>query len=333
MSGTCRAFVLAAGFGTRLKPLTAHLPKAMVPVCGVPMLDWSLAYVGRHGLGPAIVNAHHLADQVVAHVAAHHPGASVSVESPEILGTGGGLKRVEAELGDRFVVVNADVLTTINLKALIGCVPAGGAAMALRPHPDAERYGIVAADATGVISKVRDITTAKPHGIVRLDTHFTGIHAMHHAMLEDAEPGFSCIVRTAYKTRVPRRLVRGLRSDRTWLDVGDPSAYLAANLTVLRDEERFALDPLEHARWARLGERTTGRARAKVQTRGSFWVGAGARVGGGTVLEDSIVGAGAVVAPGTHLTRCVVHDGVRVPAGDHTDGVWFAGGWLPVEVQ
>ena len=59
-----QAFVLAAGFGTRLRPLTTLKPKPLVPVCGVPMLSYALALCARHGLSPVVVNAHHLADQL-----------------------------------------------------------------------------------------------------------------------------------------------------------------------------------------------------------------------------------------------------------------------------
>ena len=86
------AFVLAAGFGTRLRPLTEVVPKPLVPVCGVPLLSWSLALCAHHGMRRVIVNGHWLPDALTPW-AGEHEGCHVtlSIEQPEILGTGGGL--------------------------------------------------------------------------------------------------------------------------------------------------------------------------------------------------------------------------------------------------
>lgn len=314
------AFVLAAGLGTRLRPLTDHRPKPLVPVCGVPLLAYSLALCQKYGLTDVIVNAHHLAPQIEAW-AGEREGVrvTVSTELPEILGTGGGLKRVQGLLAERFVILNGDVLQDVDLRALLEQVPDGGGALVLRPNAeDAEKYGHVSADATGTVVRMREFAAAAPQGEVAGDTHFTGIHAMHRGLLDDAEAGFSCILRTAYTRRIGRRLVRGVRYAGPWLDIGDPEGYLATNLAVLRGELRFALDP-----FARAGSVPDG-----VQVRGRAWVGPGARIAPGAVLEDAVIGAGATVGP-VHVRRSVVWDGVTVD-GDLDGAVAHDGGVLQV---
>ncbi|TNE87909.1 MAG: nucleotidyltransferase family protein [Deltaproteobacteria bacterium] len=319
-----QAFVLAAGFGTRLQPLTHHRPKPLVPVCGIPMLRYTLAHAARHGLRTAVVNAHHLHDQVEAWAGAHD-GVDVEVvsELPDILGTGGGLRNVRDRLAERFVVLNGDILHDVDLGALLARVPAGGAAMALRPD-EADRYGVVAADATDTVVQLVSVAEADAEGPVDRSTHFTGIHAMDRAALERVPDGFACIVRTAYKQLVPARSVRSLRHEGLWLDVGDPAAYLAANRAALRGDLPLALDPFAEAAHGRTTTGEVGTPRG-ARIAGTAWIGAGATVRGAS-LTDTVVGVDAVVPEGTELRGCVVWDGVTVPAGSWTDTIFLPDG-------
>ncbi len=315
-----RAFILAAGFGTRLRPLTTHRPKPLVPVCGHPLLDWQLASCRAHGIHSVVVNAHWLPEQIEAwaeRTRVAEPGLTldVSVETPDILGTGGGLKAVEDQLAERFVVLNGDVLHAVDLTALLDAVPEGGGALVLRPHPeDADRYGHVSADQTGTVVQMRDFARTEPEGAVADDTHFTGIHAMHRGLLDDAHEGFSCILRTAYTARIARRVIAGLRYTGPWLDIGDPAAYLDTNLAVLRGEVPLPLDPFVTAD-ARLSRRTG-------HPNGAAWVGRGARIHPDAVVRDAVIGAGASIGPVT-IERSVVWDGVTVTT-DLTDQIAYA---------
>ena len=322
------AFVLAAGFGTRLRPLTAHRPKPLVPICGVPALAYSLALCAQHGFRDVIVNAHHLGDQLDAW-AGEHEGCQVRIrqEQPDILGTGGGLKAVEHELAERFVVLNADVLHVIDLSALMAAVPDGGAAMSLRAYlDDARPYGVVAADASGTVVQLTSLATADAEGWVRDDTHFTGIHAMDRSVLQHVPEGFACIVRTAYAQLVPQRRVRGVRTASLWRDAGDPAALLKANLDVLRGALSLAIDPFHRAAWgAQCGP--FGAIPEGVEIVGNCWVGPGADVGPGTRLENCVIGAGARVPAGADLREVVAWDGTTTPtmlrrAIVHDGGVW-----------
>lgn len=324
------AFVLAAGLGTRLQPLTLHRPKPLVPVCGVPMLAYALALCHRHGLDRVVVNAHHLAEQLQVWEGVHEGvDVRISVESPEILGTGGGLKLAAPHLAERVAVVNADVLCDVDLRALLDAVPDGGAALSLRPH-EVEVYGPVLADSTGTIVKLRHHASTDPVGDVADDTHFTGIHALHRSVLGRVPEGFACIVRSAYKQMVGERRLRGVRHEGLWLDVGDPAAYLSANLAVLTTAVPLPLDPFPRAAFATGPRGQVGQCPPGVTVTGSAWVGAEAALGRGVVLQDTVIGERALVAPGAELTRCVVWDGARVPAGSWRNAIFFEGGYLPV---
>jgi mannose-1-phosphate guanylyltransferase len=319
------AFVLAAGFGTRLQPLTHHLPKPLVPVCGVPMLAWALASCRQHGLDRALVNAHHLAEHLRAWRGVHEGvEVDVVVEHPDILGTGGGLRAVRDRLAERFVVVNGDTLADVDLAALRDRVPGGGGCMALRPHPaDArEKYGIVAYDDAGLVTDLKGMARAVPHGAEHHDAHFTGIHGLDRAALDLVPPGPACIVRTVYVQLVPERKVQASLHAGLWLDVGDVSAYLDANLAVLRRQAELPLDPWSRADVAQVAGTSTTRDGGVLD--GPVWLGRDVRVTG--TVRESVLAPGVVVPANAMLDGCVVWEGAQVPPGVWRRTVFFPGG-------
>lgn len=329
-----RVFLLAAGLGTRLRPLTSRRPKPLVPVCGRPMLDYALAHARAHGLGPVVVNAFYLADQVVAWAEKQGGDVVVSVEAPDVLGTGGGMRQAQQLLADRFVALNADTLCDVNLSALIAALDDADAALALRPLAPGETYGEVRVDAEGVISKLAEHRQIPPVGAERPGTHFTGVHALRRTLLDVLPPsGASCVVRQGYAKVLHERRIVGLLHPGLWLDVGDPELYWLTNQQVLSGALRLPLDPLPDAAWAQVGARQIGGPEAvvggdKVKAEGPFFIGqgvvfegdahvgpgtilgAGARVGAGARLEGVVVWDGAVVQPGAHIRRAVVYDGL-----------------------
>ncbi len=114
-----------------------------------------------------------------------------------------------------------------------------------------------------------------------------------------------------------------------WLDVGDPAAYLEANLAVLDGEVTLALDPFPRAGWSRRADGREHGTRPDAALAGPGWIGTDARVDG-AALTRSVIGAGASVPAGSALTDCVVWDGVAVPAGRHARTVFHPGGALPL---
>jgi NDP-sugar pyrophosphorylase family protein len=265
------------------------------------MLDQALALARQHGHHKVLVNAHFLWEQVAAWCESR--GVSLQVELPEILGTGGGLRAARDRLEDRVVVLNADILTDIDLSALLAAVPAGGAAMALGTDPAVAARAPVLADPSGTLVKLRDLVPEQPGGVP--GTHFTGIHALDKDVLTLVPDGFACIVRSAYLDLVPARRVQTTRHAGLWVDIGTPAEYLRANLDVLAGRVKPPVDP-----WTR-GTRGTG----------GCWIGEGVDLRG--TAEASVLGDHAVVPEGAVLRRCVVWDGVTVPEGTHEDCILY----------
>ena len=333
-----RAFVLAAGLGTRLRPLTLHRPKPLLPVCGVPVLEQALALCARHGIRDVVVNAHHLAGQVRAFVERQAVArVHLQVEAPEILGTGGGLRAARGRLDDPFAVVNGDVLCDADLGDLLALAAEDGveAVLLLRRSPDAARLGVVAADERGVVTRLADVARIEGPD-PPADTHFTGIHAMRRTVLAHVPQGPACIVRTAYKVLVPLGRVRARLHPGTWVDVGDPASYLDACTEALAGRLALPLDPRRlAAAWTGPDGAAGGSGDLDLSDGAvlipPYWIGPGATVeAGATVGPWAVVGGGARVRAGARLARSVAWDGVEVPTDVPERAVVHDGGVLVV---
>src|SRR5438552_8545786 len=151
-----KAMVLAAGLGTRLRPLTDTLPKPLLPVAGRPLLEWNLLILKRHGITEVIINLHHLGEQIVR---ALRDGARLGLRlayshEPTLQGTGGGIKQATPFLKDGpFLVLNGDTLSDCDLTALIAAHRVSGAlaTLAVRDDPEAASWVPVTLDVRGRI--------------------------------------------------------------------------------------------------------------------------------------------------------------------------------------
>jgi mannose-1-phosphate guanylyltransferase len=230
MTQMASAMILAAGLGTRLKPLTDILPKPLVPVGDRPMLAHVIERVRSGGCAPIVVNAHHHAG-VLARVCAEL-GATVSREDDDLLGTAGGLARGRSLLGGGDVLVhNGDVLASAKLTELLEAHRTTGSAATLLVVPRAAGEGNVGFDERGHVVRLRKETFAPGESS---GGEFTGIHVVSERV---ALPERGCMVGDVYMPRL-----RGKISDlcvysaSEFVDVGSPAGYLAANLAWLASQ-------------------------------------------------------------------------------------------------
>jgi len=143
-----KAMVLAAGQGTRLRPVTDRMPKALVPVAGRPMIEFALLLLRRYGVREIVINLHHFGAQVEDHLG---DGRRFDVNiryshETELLETGGGLLKAKPYLQDgTFIVINTDALIDVDLAAVLNHHRQNQAAvtLVLRPDADADRYGSI----------------------------------------------------------------------------------------------------------------------------------------------------------------------------------------------
>ncbi|HET8643281.1 MAG TPA: nucleotidyltransferase family protein [Pseudonocardiaceae bacterium] len=178
-----KAFLLAAGLGTRLRPITDEVPKCMLPIGGMPLLDIWLDALAKAGVSEVLVNLHHLADLVRAHLATRPGTPRVRlVEEPHLLGSAGTLLANRGFVAgeDMFLAVNADNLTDFDLRILIDAHREGGAVatLSLFQAPDPTRCGIVEVDGDRVVGFAEK--PAHPKG----DLANAGIYAFHPGVLD-----------------------------------------------------------------------------------------------------------------------------------------------------
>jgi NDP-sugar pyrophosphorylase family protein len=231
-----RAMILAAGFGTRLRPLTLTLPKPLVPVADRPFIEHLFALLQAGGIREVVINLHHLGALVERHVGdGGRFGLAVRYSrEAEILDTGGGIKHAEPLLaGAPFLVANADSLLEVSLAALWDFHRAHGgiATLALRADPDAARYGLVEIDAAARIRRIVGQPPGDGGGEGLRGLMFPGMHVLEPAIFAHMEPGraFS-ITRTTYPSLIAGgHALFGFETTARWVNIDTPDAVEAAD--------------------------------------------------------------------------------------------------------
>ena len=155
-----RAMILAAGFGTRMRPLTNTIPKALAPVAGRPIIEYALLFLKSRGIEEVVINIHHLGNKLRETLGDGSSYGLQIVYSPEdpILDTGGGIKKAQAFLeGEPFLVLNSDTILDFDLAAFLAAHRQAKTigTLLLRPNPDPEQYGIIQTDRKGAIRRIR----------------------------------------------------------------------------------------------------------------------------------------------------------------------------------
>lgn len=226
-----KAMILAAGLGTRLRPLTNTIPKALLPVAGTPLIVWNLLLLKRYGFHDVVINLHHLGPMIQQ---ALGDGSRFGLRiiyshEPVILGTGGGLKQAEPHFsGEPVLVVNGDTLFELDLERLCSFhrQRRAAATLVLREDPDAERWGLVE---VGSENRILRITGRGGEGSAGAARMFAGIHILHPRLLRDVPKGEPSSIIDAYVRAIQQgEPVLGYDLDGYWSDVGTPERYALA---------------------------------------------------------------------------------------------------------
>jgi len=316
-----RALVLAAGLGTRLRPLTDVAPKPLLPVTGLPILGHTLQQLAAVGCEAAAVNLHHRGDQIRQRFGDSFAGMPlVYSEEPELLGTLGALHPLKDFLSgaDMVLLINGDSLCRWPLKKLIRRFQADAALATLlftSQAPPADFGGGVGIDRSGRILSFRP--NDPENGEVVRRHVFAGAHVISPRLLERIGPGKSDIVHGLYIPLLaePEGKLTSLVTDRSWHDLGTPQRFLEGVVDWAR-----AGWPERLWRQAWISPEAVVEPGAKVR-RSAIEAGSkvgegalversvllpGSRVGKGSVVRESILGFGAAVPPGTWVERRII---------------------------
>jgi mannose-1-phosphate guanylyltransferase len=324
-----QAVILVGGEGTRLRPLTSAVPKPVVPLVDRPMMVYMLEWLRGHGIDDVIMSCGFKATKVREVLG---DGSQLGirlrfVEEPDPRGTAGALKFAEQLLEGRFLMLNGDVLTDIDLTVQIAQHASTGATgtLALVPVTDPSSYGLVRLREDGAVEEFLE----KPSADTVLDTNLisAGAYVLERSVLDLVAPDRNVsIEREVWPALVDHGLYGFVDDGAYWIDVGTPERYLQATFDILEGKVRtgvveklgpgyLSVDPTAQVAGravppAIVGPRARIAAGAHV---GSLAVLAeDVSVGAGSVVERAVLMRGAIVGHGCVLRDCIVGPGARI---------------------
>ncbi|MBO0858646.1 MAG: NDP-sugar synthase [Chloracidobacterium sp.] len=287
-----KAMILAAGFGTRLWPLTVGRTKPAIPFLNRPLIAYTIEYLKRFGIRELIVNLHHEPDSVRAQIgdgSEYGVRIDYSIEEPEILGTSGALDQVRDQLNkETFVVINGKIITDIDLGAAIATHRdrEALATLVLLPNHKRERFSEVIVTEDGRIAEFAGFP--EPGG-QRSPLMFTGIHILEPGIFDYIPRGvFSDSVRDVYpKVMAEGGIIAASVSggESMWRELSTIERYLTISLEFLRQERRETI------------------------------MDEGSEIESDAIVERTVLWKRSRVKRGARLTECVIGDDVIIPSG------------------
>ena len=302
--------MLAAGLGTRLRPLTYQISKPMVPVLDRPVMEHILDLLDRHSFGPVIANLHHFPDPIREHF-----GSRLSYHyEPELLGTAGGVRACADFLGHSFLVISGDALTDIDLRAMAERHARGGgiATLAVKQVPDTREYGVVLHDREGRVTGFQE----KPDPEEALsDLGNCGIYMFERAIFDyfPARP-FVDWAQDVFPTLLAGDVPFHIHELREyWNDIGSLAELRRGTFDALRGELRLQVEGQQVSPEVTVADGRAPRADADIE--GPAWIGRNVQLGAGVrLLGPVVLGDGARVGDGAQLRECIVFPGTEVAA-------------------
>jgi mannose-1-phosphate guanylyltransferase len=307
-----QAFVLAAGLGTRLRPLTEELPKPLIPIFQKPLVTFALDHLIGVGVNRFVINTHRHPKLFQNFFATREYAGfpTTLIHEPDLLETGGGIKNAESHLGsESFLTYSGDILTDVNLQPLIDehFRRANDVTLALR------QTGLASAVA---LRDHRVVDISNRYGVAG-NFDFANIAVWNSAVFQRIPPHkkISFIPIIANWIAQSARIGGVIMNDGKWFNISSRAEYLEVHRTILRDNWKPVF--VKTREWP---ERTASSAivDSSAQLRGCTVVGRNCRVGADAILEDTILWPDAEIASQSQLEACIVRSRKKV-TGIHRD--------------
>jgi mannose-1-phosphate guanylyltransferase len=296
-----KAVILVGGMGTRLRPLTYEMPKQMLPLVGVPMIECVFEMLARHDVTDVVLSLGYMPHHFIeAYPDGSIAGVKISYAvEPEPLDTAGAIKFAAeyAGIDETFLVVNGDVLTDLDVSALVAFHRETGAegTIALHLVEDPSRFGVVVTDEEGRVSAFIE---KPPRDEAPTNLINAGTYVFEASVLARIASGRKVSVeRETFPALAAEGRLFAMADHAYWLDTGTPATFLQANVDVLngRDSAHLLTD-----------------------VQGTSWCHASSQVAASARLENSVVDRDCVVGENVVLDRvvlmpgAVVNDNVRI---------------------
>ncbi len=312
-----RAVILVGGEGTRLQPLTSTIPKPVVQLADRPFMAHMLDWLVRNGIDD-VVMACGVLPALVQETLGDGSQFGVRLQfvvEPEPRGTGGALRFADEAtggLGERFLMLNGDVLTDLDLRGQIAAHEATGAraTLGLVPVEDPSAYGLVRLADDGT---VRGFLEKPEPGEIDTDLISAGAYVLERSVLDLIEPDKNVsIERVVWPALVGNGLYGVADRDAYWLDIGTPERYLQGTADILRGAVRTAVTDRLAGDGVVVGAGTS----VVGELHGPAVLGLDCSIAEGAVVGPGVVlGAGVHVATGARVRDAVVLDGAAIEAG------------------
>lgn len=289
--------ILAAGFGTRLFPLTIDRTKPAIPFLGKPLVGYVAEYVAQYGFKDVVVNLHHQPDSVkkaLGDGADYGVNIHYTIEEPEILGTAGALDNARHLLeDDTFLIINGKIITDIDIAAAVETHKKSGAlaTMVLKENFGREKFTEVEVK-NGQIKGFGDFP-AREQDAADLEPPlmFTGIHILEPRVFEYIPRGvYSDIVPTFYNPAIADgEIIAAHVTQANWFELSTIPRYLDISLAMMHGE--------------------------------TVCQGVGCTIADGARVQNSVLWDDVTVEEGAYLHRTIIGDGVKIKAGEEFENV------------
>jgi len=315
-----KAVIMAGGEGTRLRPLTCDMPKPMAPICGRPMMDYTLELLARHGFDEASVTLMYMPQVIREYFGEEAHGVKLKYFTEDTpLGTAGSVKTAAADFGEDFLVISGDALCDFDLKAIMDFHKAKGCAatIVLKGMPNPLEYGLVVTDQSGRVTRFLE----KPDwGQALTDLVNTGVYVLSTECMKLIPDGKAF---DFGKELFPLMLSRGMQvygyvEDGYWLDIGDIGTYISGQFDLIDGKVKFLLGENKTKNAPNIkphcyiGENVTISSGAEI---GEYTViGDGCRIAHGASIKNSIIGPGSYIGKRAEIRGALICGGCVVKA-------------------
>jgi len=321
-----QAVILVGGQGTRLRPLTSTVPKPVVPLVDRPFISFMLEWLREHGIDDVIMSCGFLATSV-RDVLGDGSDLGIRlrfVEEPDPRGTAGALKLAEPMLDERFLMLNGDVLTDIDLTSEIAQHEKTGATatLALVPVADPTAYGLVILEED---RSVRDFVEKPSSDRAQSNLISAGAYVLQREILELVPPDRNVSIEREVWPLLIGKGLYGFPSESYWLDIGTPARYLQGTFDIIEGNVDTAVRERLGSDWLAVDEGAVVLERGVRVAEGAHVgslvvLGAGVSVGAGSKVERAVILEGAEIGEGCELRDCILAPGCRIGARTQITG-------------
>lgn len=319
------AIVLVGGLGSRLRPLTQHRHKSLVPVCNRPAIQYLFDWLSRNGVERIVLAiGQHNEDLAEAFPEGWIGGCERRhVVERQRLESGGAIRHAVEMAGirDRFLVLNGDVFVEFDLARAVEAHSAARAdlTLALTPVEDPSQFGVAVLDADGMVT---GFVEKPPHGTAPGKLVNAGAWLFERKLVDEIPEGAVRVEETLFPSLVARaRPVLGYEIEGLWADIGTPERYRALNLTLAQRRGGVVVGERCTLGGGAIGDSVVGDdcvVRQGATVRGSvLWE--RCDIGEGALVEDSVLADGVSVAPGAIVRNAVLARGTTVTTGSEPE--------------